>query len=263
VSQLSKDPQWSTRTPEAWEKLQRVLDSESSPIPLEWVQRVAAGAQLKHVLERLEIDCVLDIGANEGQFGTTLRQLGYEGWIVSFEPVSEVFQKLRATADNDERWRVFPYALGATNERKAINVVELSLMSSFLQPREDSLERFPFNRVERIEPVEIRRLDDVAERCFDGIESPRIYLKIDTQGFDLEVMRGGEETLRRVLAVQTEVSFQNVYEGMPSFLESIREFQARGFAVVGFAPVTSDVDEICAVEMDCILARPRVGEVAG
>jgi FkbM family methyltransferase len=245
------------RTP--WQRFQRICGFQMvRGIPLEWTQWLESRALLKHVLQRLDINCVLDVGANEGQFGIALRDIGYKGWILSFEPVSETFRLLQRAAQDDASWRVFPYALGALTENRAINVVDHNVLSSFLTPRPDSLERFPRNRVERTETVAIRRLDDVIEECTAGIESPRIYLKMDTRGFDLEVMKGAESTLRKVLALQTEVSFKNIYEGMPGFMDSIREFQAREFEVVGFLPVTSDTDQLRAIEMDCVMTRRAV-----
>ena len=109
--------------------------------------------------------------------------------------------------------------------------------------------------MEKKERVLVRRLDNVLDNCIAGISSPRIYLKLDTQGFDLEVVRGAESTLRRVLAVQTEVSFRGIYDGMADFSDAIREFRERGFEVVDFMPVSRDIDQLCAIEMDCILAR--------
>jgi FkbM family methyltransferase len=222
---------------------------------LEQVQWMKTRALLKHLMKRLDINCVLDVGANEGQFGVTLRGVGYRGWILSFEPVPEVFAILQRKAQDDDRWRTFPFALGASNSRLQINVGADSVLSSFLEPREDSLERFPLNRVARTESVDVRRLDDTLEKCLVGIASPRIYLKMDTQGFDLDVVKGGEQTLQQVLALQTEVSFRPIYEGMPNFRESIHELQARGFEIVAFEPVSTDSDEVRAVELDCIMAR--------
>jgi FkbM family methyltransferase len=222
---------------------------------LEQVQWMQTRALLRHLMHQLDINCVLDVGANEGQFGVALRGAGYQGWILSFEPVSEIFGILQHQAKGDELWRAFPFALGATNEQAEINVGADSLLSSFLEPREDSLERFPANRVTRTETVEVRRLDDTLDECLAGIAAPRIYLKMDTQGFDLEVVKGGERTLPRIVALQTEVSFRPIYRRMPNFLESIGTLQALGFEVIAFEPVSTDSDLVRAVEMDCVMAR--------
>jgi FkbM family methyltransferase len=225
-----------------------------SVLDLSWLRWLQIRGVLSGVLTKLSINCVLDVGANQGQYGLMLRGLGYKGWIVSFEPVRAQFEILEKTAARNGPWRAFPYALGSSNSRMAINVTESSFFSSFLTPREDSQTTFPQNRVERTEEVAVWRLDHVLETCISGIASPRIYLKLDTQGFDLEVLKGAEDVLAGVLALQTEVSFINIYQGMPGFTESIKECQARGFEVVDFLPVTTEA-RCHAVEMDCLMTR--------
>jgi hypothetical protein len=111
------------------------------------------------------------------------------------------------------------------------------------------------NRAIGKETVEIRRLDSIFEQCMAGIGARRIYLKLDTQGFDLEVLRGADGILGSVLGAQTELSFVPIYQGMPGYMESLREFEKRGFSVVDFVPVTRVSGDLLMMEMDCVLAR--------
>jgi FkbM family methyltransferase len=215
---------------------------------------------LRSVLEKLSINCVLDVGAHRGEYGTLLRRIGYRGWIISFEPVRASFESLKRIAAERPPWRVFPYGLGADNERREINVTEGTSFSSFLTPREESQIRFPTNRVERREEVDVRSLDRILEACLADIPSPRIYLKLDTQGFDLSVLEGARTILPKILALQTEVSLHDIYRGMCSFAESVSRFQAAGFEVIDFVTVTRDMDRLCAIEADCIMARKPVWE---
>jgi FkbM family methyltransferase len=239
-----------------FEDLLRTLACKLLPyLPPFWAHWFRNRIVLKHVLEKLSINCVIDVGANQGQFGALLRRIGYTGWIISFEPVHASYEVLETLAARDKLWRVFPYALGAENERRQINVTNELVFSSFLVPLEESEIRFQRNRVDRREEVEVRRLDQILESCVTGIPSPRIYLKLDTQGFDLSVMEGAQNILPRLLGIQSEVSFHNIYHGMPSFAESISKFQAAGFEPVDFITVNRDVDQLCAIEMDCIMAR--------
>ena len=78
---------------------------------------------------------------------------------------------------------------------------------------------------------------------------------MDTQGFDLSVMEGAQGILPRILALQTEVSLHGIYHGMPGFVESVSKFQAAGFEVIDFVTVNRDMNQLCAIEMDCIMAR--------
>jgi FkbM family methyltransferase len=202
----------------------------------------------------LSIDCVLDVGANHGQFGNQLRDIGYKGWIVSFEPVRGTFKDLSIQAAARPPWRVFQYALGSENGQAEINLSESDYLTSFLTPLGPT-KVLPHNRVVGKEAVEVRRLDSIFDECLAGIDARNIYLKIDTQGFDIEVLRGAEGALPQIKGAQTEVSFIPIYHGMPRHIESIREFEARGFRVVDFMPVSRDDGDLLMMEMDCILAR--------
>jgi FkbM family methyltransferase len=227
----------------------------ASHLPEEWVRWVRSRNLIKDVLSRLSINCVFDVGANRGQFGTLLRRTGYKGLILSFEPVRVNFDALEKVAAESKNRRVFPYALGAAECSKRINVTDETVFSSFLTPSEDSQPRFPGNRVARTEEVEVRRMDSVFDDLIEEIPSPRVYVKLDTQGFDTEVLRGAESVLDRVLALQTEISFQPIYNDMCGFASSITEFQARGFEVVDFTPVVRGADQFSATEMDCVMVR--------
>src|SRR5579871_585619 len=147
--------------------------------PIEWLHKRAV---LRDVLRNLAIDCVLDVGANKGQYGLLLRGLGYRGWILSFEPVRAHFEALQEATLRDARWRAFPFALGSRNADASINVAESGLFSSFLTIAPASTRLFPKNRLARTEVVAIRRLDDLLDSCLAGIAASRIYLKLDTQG---------------------------------------------------------------------------------
>lgn len=233
----------------------RSLGYEVAPYPTpDWVRYRNI---IRDVLETLSINCILDVGANVGQYATSLRALGYTGWIISFEPVSRNLEQLRKASASDPRWRVFPWALGKENATAEINVMESSVFSSFLQPDPASAQRFDSaNRVIATERVEVRRLDEILSACLEGIESPRIFLKLDTQGFDLQVLEGADAALPRILALQIEAAFHKIYLGMPGFLQSLQQLMLKGFQVVDFVPVTRENDNLRVIEMDCIMLRP-------
>lgn len=194
--------------------------------PSDWVRRRNV---LRNIFRMLSINCILDVGANHGRYGETLRAIGYTGWILSFEPVSTSFDALSQRAARDACWRAFRFALGPSAGQAEIHVTDSDDFSSLLMPLKESQRRFPRNRVVRTETVEVRRLDEVFEECTAGIPSPRLYLKLDTQGFDLQVLQGAERMLPNVLALQTEVSFRAIYEGMPSYAEALRLFGGKAF----------------------------------
>ena len=224
--------------------------------------RISTGQSLElHLFQlfaTLCINCVLDVGAYEGTYGRELRRMGYSGYIVSFEPVAENFAILARTSSGDPRWRVFPYALGDRTGQADINVFSGSTFHSLLTPSDYGRKAFEDKlRLVRTDRVDIKRLDEVLDACLDGIPAPRMFLKMDTQGYDLAVLEGAGETLGLVIALQTEVALKPIYQDMRTMLaDFVPELQQRGFGVTGLFPVTRDTrDGLQVIELDCVMIR--------
>lgn len=222
------------------------------------------GSNLSYLLKRLRITCVLDVGAHYGEYGTRLREYGYTGRIVSFEPVRTNFERLRERAAKDKSWDVHRLALGDHAGSMDINVTRCSFLDSFLTPRADSARDRPLlspqdKLVERLETVEVRRLDEVfAQYVSPHLE--RTFMKIDTQGYDLKVLRGAYGCLDAILALQTEVSVIPIYEGMTDYREAIRIMEELGFELSGLFPVIHD-SQLRLVELDCLMIRSSTAQV--
>ncbi len=210
---------------------------------------------LAAVLAALKINCVLDVGANEGQYASMLRRNGYQGHILSFEPVRANFEKLNKKHAQDPLWRGFDFALGAEAGTSEIQVTQHSVFSSFLSPNAFSQDRFGAeSSVSSTQTVVIKRLDSIIDELTRDIPQARIFLKMDTQGFDLEVLRGAQGCLERILALQTEISIMPIYENMPSHIEMLSEIHARQFVVTGMYPINAD-EFLRPVEFDCVAVR--------
>lgn len=205
------------------------------------------------VLARQRINCVLDVGANVGEFGKLLRSGGYEGKIVSFEPVPEVFRVLERAAANDASWFVYNVALGEQSSTRTINVSSDSHFSSMLPTNEYGRSRFSGAVVERQAQITQQKLDDIYPSFVSN--GDRIYLKTDTQGWDLHVLRGAQELLDRVRALQVEVGFTPIYDGMPTSVDVIDYVTDQGFQLTGIFPVSRDED-LRLTEADYVLVRP-------
>jgi FkbM family methyltransferase len=203
---------------------------------------------LKRLLELLQINCVLDVGANRGQFASELRKIGYAGHIVSFEPLATEFAALRTSFASDPRWRGFQVAVGAAAGTAEINVVpHLTVVSSLLKPRH----RWPNMKTEQ---VEVRRLQDLLPEALDGIREPRVFLKMDTQGYDLEVFNSLGSDLELICGLQSELAISALYEGMPGYLECLRTYTDAGFELFNLTPV-SRVANGALQEMNCFMLR--------
>jgi FkbM family methyltransferase len=212
---------------------------------------------LAHLLDRYEVDLVLDVGANLGQFARTLRAVGYTGWIVSFEPVSATFARLSTELAADPRWRGRQLALGREPGRAEIKVLSNSDLSSFRTPHERALARHPreFAMTQR-EEVTIATVDDLLPGILEETGARRVFLKMDTQGFDLEVFRGALRSLASVCGVMSELSFDPIYEDIPRFDQALLAYMAEGYRLTGLYPVLRNREDLTVIEFDGVLVRP-------
>ena len=210
------------------------------------------GAHLIKLFRLLGIDCVLDVGAHHGEYGQLLLNHGYGGEIISFEPISQNLSVVRERASNYSRWTVHGHALGAIDGELAINITSGTDLSSFLRPNNYIAERLPrLSFVCRSENVPIRRLDSI----FNAIAANKcVFLKMDTQGFDLEVIAGASGCLQHIAGLQSEMSAIPMYEGMPDYLESLSTLSALGFRPSAVFPV-SRTAKLCLEEFDCVMLR--------
>jgi FkbM family methyltransferase len=205
---------------------------------------------------RLDIQCVLDVGANRGQYYRFLRDaVGYRGLVISFEPVAQNIAWLREQVRTEPSWVIHGYALGSEDRRMGINVMKTDRLSSFLSPDHSQVPIFDdHNVVQRREEVQVRRLDSVIGELRDEHRLHNVYLKLDTQGFDLEVIRGAQATLPAVRALQTELSVRPIYQNAPPYREMLDVLTARQFAITAMVPVVRD-QLMRVVEFDCVMVN--------
>jgi FkbM family methyltransferase len=190
-------------------------------------------AQLVRFLALNKVDTVLDVGANIGQFASGIRQAGFDGHIVSFEPQSSAYTKLSAMAVNSHNWQIAPRcAVGAVRGTTEINLSQNSVSSSILDIDETHTSNAPGSSYNGRESVDVITLDES-----DAVPaSGRIFLKVDTQGFELPVLQGAEKLLRRLAGVQLETSLTELYKGQATFSELIRFMEERGFTIWSINP---------------------------
>jgi FkbM family methyltransferase len=198
------------------------------------------------------IDLVFDIGANAGQFGARLRDQGYRGKIISFEPVASVFQRLSARAKEDGAWEAHDCALGAAPGGETINVSKDSLFSSMLGLSDAARVLDEHSAVDRTEKVQVRMLDEVT-----GPMSGEILIKIDTQGYERQVLEGGKRTLLRAKGVLMELPIIQIYRDTWRLHEALEYMDALDFVPTQIRPVNHHAkDRMALVEVDCLF-RPR------
>jgi FkbM family methyltransferase len=220
-----------------------------------WPHPATYAGALKQILNSRNINCIIDVGANRGQFALLTRKLGYRGRIVSIEPGSEAFKVLESLAEADKDWLVLRMALGSKPGKVKLHVTFSDDLSSLLPPAACASVYFPeTSQVVRVEEVSMSTLSLLFDELVKGISDPCVFLKIDTQGYDFEVLKGAESILPKISALQIEVAFVPLYEGVPSWHEMILWCESHRFRLHGLFPVLHDPSGYL-VEADAIFVR--------
>jgi FkbM family methyltransferase len=211
----------------------------------------------RRLIEHHGIDTVLDIGANAGQFGRELRGLGFRGRIVSFEPLSEAFKRLQAAARGDAGWRVLNVALGDAPGTQKLHLAGNSESSSLLEMLPLHLDAAPYSRYKGEETVRVETLDAVFEEVCKGAQN--IYMKIDTQGYEAQVLRGAARSLERIDTIQIEMSLAPLYSGQALFGDLYADLTNGGYVLVGAENNFGDARTGHLLQIDGIFHRDRAG----
>jgi FkbM family methyltransferase len=204
----------------------------------------------------LGIDLLIDVGANAGQFATLCRDHGYRGRILSFEAASAAHRELLQSSAADPLWTVADrMALGAATGEVEINIAANSLSSSILPMLDTHLSADPQSQYIQRERVTVRRLDDVLP---EDAEFCKIFLKLDVQGYEPQVLSGAAHTLTRTSAVQLEMSVLPLYEGEQLVPQMSAAMKARGFDLWDLEPSFRDSDTGRLLQVDGIFTKQPV-----
>ncbi len=211
-------------------------------------------ARRRRLMSSWRIDVVLDVGANAGQFAHHLRSdLGFEGRICSFEPLSVPFRRLQSLVGKDPNWQAFNFALGDVEGMATINVAANSESSSMLEMLPLHMEAAPESRFVGTEDVEIRMLDAIFHNlCHPG---EGVYLKIDAQGFEGRVLRGADRCLPKIDTVQVEMSLTPLYSDELTFGALYQLLLGKGYVMVGLEPGFTNPQTGQLLQADAIFHR--------
>ena len=210
--------------------------------------------QTIELINQYKIDLILDVGANLGQFVTDIRNAGYCGQIISFEPVNQCYQYLTSIAD--DTWQVKNFALGDKDSEEEINISNKTVYSSILDVNEFGKSNFS-NSIEVVDKqsIQVKKLDDIIRKLVNDLGKRKVFLKLDTQGYDNRVIRGALQTLKYVQILQTEISCKGIYKDTPSVTQRLDELFSIGFNIVGIFPISRDKNTMEILELDCLLIR--------
>jgi len=153
----------------------------------------------------------------------------------------------------DPLWRGHQIALGNESTTCDFNItLGDTRMSSILRLRREGAEL-------KVVPVDVKRLDEILDSVLEGIEQPRVFLKMDTQGFDLRVFQGASGCAERMLGLLSEIAAEPSYDGMPGYMESLKSYEDMGFRLKGVSEIAWNRRRGTLVEMDCLMIRPLAG----
>lgn len=210
--------------------------------------------QLFQSLNKFEIDLVLDIGANEGQFVSEIRSVGYKDKIISFEPLAEAHKVISQAAKRDKNWTVHQRgAIGDYDGEVEINISGNSVSSSVLPMTDAHSSAAQNSAYVGSEKVAITRLDSVISEYLSPIN--RIFLKIDTQGFEWQVLDGASETLKKAQGVLCEMSLIPLYDGQKLWMEMLKRFESEGFTLWAIQRGFTDPRDGRSLQVNAIFFR--------
>jgi FkbM family methyltransferase len=230
----------------------------ASIIPRGEVALLFEKEHLQRFLTDFQIDCVFDVGANEGQYAEKLREIGFRGSIISFEPIPALASILRRKASRDRHWIIEEIALDEKVRHVAFNVMVDSQFSSLKRPSHLETDLFTkMNVVAQSINLTTARLAELFDKYRGQLGFSRPFLKMDTQGNDLAVARGACDRLQRFFGLQSELTIKKVYFEQPDYREAIDFYIAAGFELSAFVP--NNLGHFPAlIEIDCIMYNARL-----
>ncbi|MEO6901884.1 MAG: FkbM family methyltransferase [Bacteroidia bacterium] len=192
------------------------------------------------LLQHYNIDLVFDIGANKGQYAMGIMDSGYKNQLVSFEPLSSVYNIIKNNSKKYENWTVAPRcAIGGKKEKIEINISENSVSSTLLNMLDSHYKGAPDSKIIGKEKVQVVTLDEIGSTYCE--KAKNIFLKIDVQGFEQEVLKGAEKIISEAIGIEMEISIIPLYEDQNWLLPQVLEYmKQKGFELNSIAPAFTD-----------------------
>jgi FkbM family methyltransferase len=216
--------------------------------------RVAASTEHDHILAGLDLETVVDIGANRGQFALCIRRLYPNAEIFSFEPLRKPAEAWMKNFGADARARLYRKAIAPQSGSATMSVSRWDVSSSLLPFAQAQHDNFPFTEEAGKEHVETASLDGcIDEHSIRGAA----LLKLDVQGFELPALQGCERLLKQFNHVYVEASFIELYVGQALATEVIRFLLQRGFRLLCVANLSYGASER-PIQADFLLTKESI-----
>ncbi len=199
------------------------------------------------------INTIFDVGANIGQYASLMRASGYNGKILSFEPLSSAYSQLKVLAAGDPNWETVNIGLGDTDGEHDINIANNSFSSSILDMLPSHITAAPESAYVGKEKIIVKKIDSVIDEYRRN--DSRIFLKIDTQGYEKNVIDGAAKSLRDIIGIQLEMSLTPLYKGELLWIDMIGYLAERGYVLMSLEPGFGDTTTGRMLQIDGIFFR--------
>ena len=207
----------------------------------------------RKIINRFKIDHILDVGANEGQYAQGMRKLGFKETISSFEPLRGVFEKLKKNSRGDDKWYVYNLALGNRDEELEINVAKNTVSSSLLEMLPAHINQEPDSIILSKEKIQVKKMDSIWKEY--AFESTNIFLKLDVQGYEKNVLEGMTNSLNNISVVQLEMALIPLYKGELLLADMVQNMNSLGFTLYNVMGGFSNFETGQLFQVDGIFAR--------
>lgn len=191
---------------------------------------VAAAVEHEVLLKNIFCKTIIDIGANRGQFSLVARHCFKDAQIFAFEPLPQPFKVLQNIFVHDHMITLYQMAIGSVSIPQQMHISQKDDSSSLLPITELQNKVFPGTKEKAIINVDVKPLDSILKK--NGVRHPAL-LKIDVQGYELEVLKGCKNILSLLAYVYVECSYQELYQGQPLANEIISFLNQQGFNLKG------------------------------
>ena len=180
-------------------------------------------------LRKFDIGSIIDVGSNEGQFASKILKVLPDARVHCFEPIRDVYAQLVENFKDNKNVFTYNCGLGETNEELQININEYSASSSMLEMLDLHRDNFDFAVKVAPQTISVRKLDEV----LIDLPAEPMLLKIDVQGYEMHVLKGGEKVAGRADLIIIETTFHPLYKGQPLFRDIYDWMLGAGFTYAG------------------------------
>ena len=212
--------------------------------------------RMRKLIKHHNIDLIIDVGANTGQYATSLREFDYSDRIISFEPLSSAYKKLVQNSKKDPLWEISPRtAIGDHDGEITINISNNSVSSSVLEMLDSHAKAAPNSVYINSETVKLSRLDSILKEYISKYQSKSIFLKIDVQGFERQVIEGASDIFPLIKGLQLELSLVPLYKDQVLFEEMLEILKGKGYQLFSLIPGFADPETGRMLQVDGIFFK--------